>query len=212
MGVEIYGSHHVEVIGNRFWGNLDVIETGTDARHACGDLTIVGNVAWAVGNATQHGIILRCAAASLVAHNTLVGLDLFAFDVSHQHGPYGASVAGLRIVNNVAVGGRAFSIDSSLPRSVEIDYNLVRTARSGAQQGGWLAYVAGHGSTRSLAEFRTWTGFERHGKFADPRFFDAAGHDFTLRPDSPAVDAGIVLPGRPFASSAPDLGFDELDP
>ncbi|MET1232078.1 MAG: right-handed parallel beta-helix repeat-containing protein [Candidatus Limnocylindrales bacterium] len=211
VGVEIYGSSDVAILDNRFHGNLDVLETGTDADHACRGLTIMGNVAWASGPGEQHGMILRCAADSLVAHNTLVDLDLFAFDVSHRHGRYGASVGGLRIVNNIAVGGRAFSIDSRLPKSVVIDHNLVRPGRD-ARYGGWLAFVAGHGNTRRLAELKRWTGFQRHGIVADPRFRDPAGQDFTLQAGSPAIDRGVRLADRPFEGLAPDLGSTESAP
>lgn len=211
VGVEVYGSSDVTISDNRFHGNLDVLETGTDADHACRHLIITGNLAWAEGKGEQRGLILRCAADSLVAYNTLVDLDLFGFDVSHKHGRYGASVAGLQIVDNIAVGGRAFSIDNRLPRSVVIDRNLTQPGR-GAKYGDWLAFVAGHGNTRSLAEFRRWTRFQRHGLVADPRFSDRASREFTLRADSPAIDAGHPIPGRSFEGRAPDLGYSEYTP
>ncbi len=211
VGVEVYGSSGLSILDNRFHGNLDVLETGTDKDHACGDLSIVGNVAWAEGAGEQHGMILRCAAHSVVANNTLVDLDLFAFDVSHRHGPYGASVDGLRIINNIAAGGRAFSIDSRLPKSVVIDRNLVQRGRR-ATYGTWLAYVSGHGNTRRLAELRRWTGFQRHGISGDPMFMDPAAHDFTLRAGSPAIDKGAQVADREYSGSAPDIGAAEYAP
>ncbi len=211
VGIEVYGSSQLSILDNRFHGNLDVLETGTDADHQCRDLTIVGNTTWSEGPGEQHGMILRCAAASLVAHNTLVGADLFAFDVSHRHGRYGAPVDGLRIVNNIAVGGRAFSIDSKLPKSVVIDHNLVRRGAD-AKYGDWIAYVTGHGNTRSLPQLRRWTGFQRHGIVGDPKFRDPAAHDYTLLPGSPAIDRGIVLPDTEYAGRGPDLGAAEAAP
>jgi nitrous oxidase accessory protein NosD len=211
VGVEVYGSSGLSILDNRFHGNLDVLETGTDKGHACGDLRIVGNVAWAEGAGDQHGMILRCAAHSLVANNTLVDLDLFAFDVSHRHGRYGASVDGLRIINNIAAGGRAFSIDSKLPKSVVIDRNLVQRGRK-ATYGNWLAFVSGHGNTRSLPELRRWTGFQRHGISADPRFKDPAAHDFTLLAGSPAIDKGAQVADMEYTGSAPDIGAAEFAP
>ena len=211
VGIEVYGSSHLSILDNRFHGNLDVLETGTDPDHACRDLAIVGNTAWREGPGEQHGMILRCAADSLVAHNTIVGADLFAFDVSHRHGRYGASVDGLRIVNNIAVGGRAFSIDSKLPKSVVIDRNLVRRGRD-AKYGDWIAFVVRHGNTRSLAELRRWTGFQRHGVVGDPKFRDPSAHDYTLLPGSPAIDRGMVLPDIEYVGSGPDLGAAEAAP
>jgi len=43
----------------------------------------------------------------------------------------------------------------------------------------------------------------------DPRFTNAAAFDFTLKPNSPALDAGVDV-GLPFKSTAPDLGAQEL--
>jgi len=45
---------------------------------------------------------------------------------------------------------------------------------------------------------------------AAPGFVDADHNDFSLRPGSPAIDAGIDL-GWPFTGSAPDLGAIESD-
>ena len=53
----------------------------------------------------------------------------------------------------------------------------------------------------------------RHAVIGDPRFLDAAHGDFRLRPDSPAVDHGLRIPGFNDATSrgrAPDIGPSEL--
>ncbi len=38
-----------------------------------------------------------------------------------------------------------------------------------------------------------WKGFgnDRHSRVADPRFADLEAHDFTLQPDSPALEMGF---------------------
>ena len=46
----------------------------------------------------------------------------------------------------------------------------------------------------------------------DPGYMDASANDYRLRPDSPAVDAGVVVPGvsDSFNGTAPDLGYREF--
>jgi hypothetical protein len=45
----------------------------------------------------------------------------------------------------------------------------------------------------------------------DPRFMDTVAYDLRLRSGSPAIDAGIVIPGVTdgFTGAAPDLGAFE---
>jgi len=44
---------------------------------------------------------------------------------------------------------------------------------------------------RSFDEWRATSGQDQHSLLADPRFVDAAGRDFHLRPDSPAFSVGF---------------------
>jgi hypothetical protein len=80
---------------------------------------------------------------------------------------------------------------------------------------------------KTLAEMAAATGQEKHGVLVDygsfqrvtppdtkdaQRVYDSADYDFRLKPDSPAVDAGEVLPNITdgFAGKAPDMGAIEL--
>jgi parallel beta-helix repeat protein len=207
VGVEIYAASNIAITGNVFWDNGDLVETGTKNGVPCDNITFTRNVAFRTEGSEHKGLILRCASNSLIAHNTLVGLDKFAFGVSHRHGTYGDSVEGLRIVNNVVVDGRAYSIDNALPDSVIIDHNLAyTTSTSTAQYGRHLAYVFDRGNTKSLDTFRSWTGYEANGLSAEPLFQDAAARDYRLRAGSPAIDRGLILPDVEYTGLAPDLG------
>ncbi|HEX7172790.1 MAG TPA: right-handed parallel beta-helix repeat-containing protein [Candidatus Limnocylindria bacterium] len=209
---EVYGASNLTISGNVTW-NGQVMETGTDGL-PCDGNRFIRNVGFrGVGfDGRANGMILRCASNMLVAHNTLHGFDQFALDlVDGTAGvPYGGSIENLRIVNNILTGGRAYSIDSALPASVSIDYNLLYHVGSTSIYGNHLAYVAGIGNLDSLEAFVAATGFDVHGRFGDPRFVDRAAGDFRLTNGSPAVDAGISVLGGGHLGAAPDLGWAEL--
>ncbi len=204
---EVYGASNLTFTDNVTW-NGQVMETGTDGP-ACDNIRFVRNVAYRGTplDGIANGMILRCASNTLVAHNTFDGFDQFAFDIidGTLGTSYGGSIAGLRVVNNIVVGGRAFSIDSALPGSVAIDYNLVDITGSTALYGNYVAYVAGVGNFKTLPEFTAATGYEVHGVSADPRFVNRAGRDYGLLADSPAIDRGLPI-GDSFSGGAPDLG------
>jgi parallel beta-helix repeat protein len=206
---EVYGASNLNISGNVTW-NGQIMETGTDGP-ACDNNRFTRNIGFkgsGFQGGSTNGMILRCASNMLVAHNTLDGFDLFAFDVvdGTQGVAYGGSIQGLRIVDNIAVGGRAFSIDSALPTSVVIDYNLLYNVGSTAQYGNHLAYVKNVGNLDTLDAFRGATGYEQHGVFGDPLFIDGAGADYHLKAGSPAIDAGTVVLSGGYAGAAPDMG------
>jgi hypothetical protein len=139
----------------------------------------------------------------LVANNTLVGLDDWAFAIGYDSARFSGAVDGLRVVNNILDIGstRAFGITSALPSSVQIDYNLIRTS-------GQLVLLPDGRNTHSLATLTSWTGFQAHGLTGDPGFADAAGGDYHLTAGSPGIDAGVRVAGvtDSWAGSAPDIG------
>ncbi len=203
---EVYAASDLRIVGNVMWDNNNVMETGTDGSAGCSRIRFARNVAYGAGtvpNETQ-GLILRCASSSLIANNTFAGLDTFAFYVTAS-GSFAGSISGLRIENNLVYHGRAYSLAKSLPSNLRIDYNLTYLGGS-AQYANHLAYVEGHGNTDSIAEFRSWTGFDKHGIQADPRLVDPGSHNYHLRKSSPAVDAGASVLGDTVVGSAPDIG------
>ncbi len=206
----IYAASNWEITDNVTWDNRNVLETGTDAnRTPCNGNSYTRNLNYGDTTADRTvGMVLRCASNTLIANNTFHGMQYWVFALSHYLGGFGGSIDGLRIVNNVISisHGKVYGIDTALPDSVVVDYNIVHQM-PGA---GYLATVMGSG-TNSLTTFRTWTGFEAHGMVADPRFVDPAGDNFLLGSDSPAVDAGTLIGGVTdgFRGAGPDLGYQE---
>lgn len=209
---EFYGASNVTLTDNRAWDNENILETGTDGTSGleCRNNVMTRNVAWGgTTSGRSFGMFLRCATNMLVANNTFYRMDGFIFSLGADSGNYSSNVNGMRIVNNVLVQdtGKIYGIEGALPSSVVIDNNLVRT-------NGYVATIRGGGSTTSLSQFRSWTGFEQNGLDADPGLVDAGAEDFRLRADSPAVDRGMMLPGvtDTYSGTAPDLGrFERLD-
>lgn len=210
VGFEVYAASNIIMIGNVMWDNQTILETGTDGA-PCDHLTFTRNIAYRIN--WQQGLILRCASNSLIANNTFDGLDSYVFDLSHYHGSYGASIDGLKIVNNIAIHGRVYVLDTfPLPATVMIDNNLVYDPPgSPAKYGAHLAYVEGFGNTDLFSEFQTWTGYESHGINQDPLLVNPIERDYHLQPNSPAIDRGVVL-NEPYFGAAPDLGRYEYIP
>ncbi len=211
VGIEVYASTGLDIRGNTLSDNLDNLETGTDAGMTPCGLQFTGNVVYKSAQATgeSRGLILRCASNSLVANNTFDGLDTFALNVidGTLGTPFGGSIAGLTVRDNIVVYGRALSIDSALPASVSIDSDILFDPSSTALYGQHLAYVAGHGNTESLTELRDWTGYEESGSWADPWFVDPGSHDYHLRQSSAAAGNGAFpIPGTMPGSAIPRVG------
>ena len=96
------------------------------------------------------------------------------------------------------------------------DYNLYHQQDpaqpfTGSQYGagGWDTFIFEWDS------WRTASGFETHSPHPqDPLLVDQGNGDFTLRADSPAVDAGVLIPGfnDDYKGAAPDIGAFEFTP
>ena len=198
---EIWGSSNITISDNVAWDNVNVVETGTDGP-ACQRIRFERNVAYTV----QHGVglILRCASDSLVAHNTIVGVAAYAFELSHGASSFGGSIEGLRILNNLVADTRLLVTHGQLPTTVQVDYNLIW------RPGQAIAQIDGRGETGNLQDLQAWTGLQIHGIAADPRFTDPAQRDYRLASGSPAIDRGTPLPGESDVGAAPDIGRFEL--
>jgi hypothetical protein len=206
---EIYGASNALFRSNVLWDNRVVIETGSDGT-PCKNNVFRRNVAYgATTRDVSKGMLFRCAENMLVAYNTFHDLDVFVFDLKEGGTSFATSISGLRIYNNIASmeGGKIYGVESALPSSVSIDYNLVWQ-----RYGGTIGSKAGVGSTASLATWRTWTGIDRHGINAAPAFVDTQGHDYHLTSRSPARDRGTWISGGGTQTSSPDMGRWEYSP
>jgi parallel beta-helix repeat protein len=204
----VYGASNWTITGNTTWDNRNVMETGTDANKTpCDNGRFTRNINYGATTVDRTvGMTLRCASNTLVANNVFDGTQFFVFDISHNKGGWGASIEGLRIVNNIlsVSSGKIYGIETyPLPASVVIDHNLLYNSGPG-----YLASVVGKGGTASLATFRLWTGREWNGRVGNPRFVNSANRDYRLSADSPAIDKGRLLSGVTdgYRGAAPDMG------
>jgi parallel beta-helix repeat protein len=208
----IYAASNWTIQNNTTWDNRNILETGTDAtRTPCDHGTFVHNLNYAATSVDRTvGMLLRCASNTLVANNTFVGIQYFVFDISSFKADFGGSIEGLRILNNVVSvsTGNVFRLETALPASVVIDYNLyLDTATDKFGSTVPAAY-------QTMALFAAATGYEAHGLSGDPLFVNAAQNNYHLGVGSPAIDSGTILAGVTdgFNGSAPDRGYVEAPP
>ena len=217
------GVHNIRVLRNR---GVNAAHTGLSAQ------PIFGGPAYFIRNIvynTPVALKFPNPAGVVVYHNTFIAENRTAQRVSNAHfrnnlflgtdAPVGISVLG---------GPTAYS---------SYDYDGYRPNRGVENQFTWVGPRAGMlvdydrpqndaQRFRTLAEFRAATGQEEHGIEVDYDIFkdlrppippdsskpgtpyDATRLDFSLKPGSRAVDAGVPIPNvnDGFSGKAPDLG------
>ena len=139
-----------------------------------------------------------------ICHNTVVG-TVAGKSVVWPTGPYSND----HFRDNILVGAAAPCVDDDLGES-----------QTGDDFDGDLLFAPGFGvlfrwkgvNYGTLAALRSGTGFEIHGRAGDPLFVAPALGDFGLLPGSPALDAGLRLPGIDdcYDGAAPDMGAGEF--
>jgi hypothetical protein len=214
-------AQNIRVIGNRCF---NMAHRALSTQPALGGpVYFIRNIVY---NAPEGGAlkITADAAGVLIYNNTLL-------TEAHQMGP----ASNLHFRNNLILAQGAwpevFSVETFTPWSTS-DYNGFGKA-SGPVAFAWAAPNGGadYGarserpsqSFTTLQEYAATTGHDTHSVMvdwsvfrkaappavADPtRLYSADDFDFTLVNPSPAIDAGVVLPGITdgFTGKAPDLG------
>ncbi len=204
------GSDGTILRGNHIWGS------GTAGIHFNGDLSIGGDGIISglvieeniIHDNGQNGLNMDGVQDSLVQNNLIYGNvsnGLRAYAIDGAEGP-----SGLVIVNNTfhvpAGAGWCVRITEDLGGSVVFNNILMNDGNNGSIA---LDYTAGFVSANnavvdtftpdrddSYLTLSEWQGLGYDaGSFVttpSALFFDAAGGDYTLLPNSPAIDAGLT--------------------
>ena len=131
--------------------------------------------------------------------------------------------------NNLILGASSLALDTGSPTPYSaLDYNGYYGVENNGALFRWNptgdAAAKNYKSYPTLAAFSRATGQEKHGVMVDFSIFQKGTpptrgatsipdqYDLRLRPDSPAVDAGTVIPNvnDNFTGKAPDLGAYEV--
>ena len=220
------GVHNIRVFNNR---GINAAQGGYSSQ------PVFGGPAYFYRNILYHvptGVAFKFSskpAGLFVWHNTIIG-EQTAGDPS----------ANMHYRNNLFLGrdtpDRGIMRWANSTSAFSSDYNGYRPNKGVKAQYSWLAPAAGqtvYAATKeqwktfaTLAEFRKGTGQETHGIEVDFDIFErlsppdpakrhavyhAMDLNFTLKPGSRAVDAGVPIPGvnDGFTGKAPDLGAIE---
>jgi len=221
------GVHNVRVMNNR---GVNAAQGGYSAQ------PVFGGPVYFIGNLLYHvptGVSFKFSgkpAGLFVYHNTIIGEQVLRDPYSNGH-----------FRNNLFLGrdtaGRGIMTWANGTDAFSSDYNGFRPNKGVAEQYTWLGPKAGQRLYEpnpedwkrfaTLAELRAATKQETHGIEIDfDSFEDLAPPDpasrhavyhamdlkFRLRPESKAVDAGVVIPtvNDGFVGRAPDLGALEV--
>jgi Right handed beta helix region len=140
------------------------------------------------GYAPERGRTDHCT----VVNNTLYDNDTSGTGSGEFQMQY--NMANSIFANNIVYAGprclislNKSQVDKTQP-PVTIDHNLYYCS-SGAKASTWAGASA---TVTGFDKYVESTGNDRHSRFLDPHFVDAAAHDFHLQSDSPALAAGTT--------------------
>jgi hypothetical protein len=132
---------------------------------------------------TEHSTVVNNTLYDNDTSNTLSGEFQMQWNMSDDIFANNIVYAGPRCL--IAVNKS--QVDKNQP-PVAIDHNLYYCA-SGAKASAWESTS---GISTGFDNYVQSTGNDRHSRFLDPHFVDAAANNFHLQSDSPAIDAGAT--------------------
>lgn len=131
-------------------------------------------------------------------------------DTAEDKGLYITATNGVTILNNVFFNNAgdqvAFSDEGGSVEKIVSNHNLFGRSEGDRLIRWFSDYYA------NLETYQSASGLDAASIAGDPRLSDVAEHDFSLLPDSPAIDAGTAIAGitDTFAGKAPDIGAIEF--
>ena len=231
---------HLQAVAIDFYNNdlSDFVDDAVEADYGCHNIRVFGNRirnahAGLSAQPTYGGPIYfirnqvyNATALPLKLHNWCTGLEIYHNTLISARQAFLSYPRwqNARLRNNLFLGVSRYAVETGSPHAkTSLDYNGYR--RTDDSEGRFIKWIIGEeeGRYASLEEFTAATGFEEHGIEVDYEVFVDAkppeegktykvdAIDLSLRPDAPAVDAGVRLPNidDAYAGNAPDLGCCE---